>query len=67
MSPQLEPATDEQAASIERAILDLRRARDLLAYAKATKAAAAVRRAIKSADGARRHVTHRLARTTKES
>lgn len=67
MTSQIEPATNEQATSIDRALADLRRARDLLAFAKATKAADKVRRAIKSADGARRHVSHRLARTNKES
>lgn len=67
MTNHIKPATESDVVFINAAVDRLRRARDLLAAAGATKAAAAARRAIKSADGARRHVTHRLARTSKES
>jgi len=42
-------------AKIEEAMARLRQARDLLREASAPRAAAAVARALKSADGARRH------------
>lgn len=60
---KMQPATDSDVATIDGALSDLRSARTRLVEAKATKAAGAVRRAIKSAEGARRHVEHRLART----
>lgn len=67
MTNHIKPATESDVLSINAAVDQLRRARNLLANAGATKAAAATRRAIKSADGARRHVTHRVARTEKDS
>jgi len=45
----------EPLAHIRRALGDLRHARDLLRLAEADKAAEAVNRAIKSAEGAERH------------
>ena len=66
MALSIKPANDEQALSLDRALTDLRRVRDLLKHAGATKSAAKVRSAIKSAEGARRHMSHRLARS-KES
>ena len=66
MTNHIQPATESDVRSIALAQVHLRRARDLLATAKASKAVVAVRRAIKSADGARRHVAARFARS-KES
>lgn len=43
---------------VESALLDLKRARDKLKAAKAYKAARYVSRALKSAEGAARHVKH---------
>lgn len=45
----------ERLASIDVALLSLRTARDCLAKAGARKAAQAVREALKSTEGARRH------------
>lgn len=56
------PATDADAAGVRAAIAKLREARDLLRVAAAPAAAKAVARALKSADGARRHVDHRIRR-----
>lgn len=45
-------------AYVVRALLDLRKARDSLRLAGADKAAEAVNRALKSAEGALRHAEH---------
>jgi len=49
--------------AIHAAITHLRRARSLLAQARAPRAAAAARKALRSAEGAARHVDHRLRRS----
>jgi alkylated DNA nucleotide flippase Atl1 len=58
------PATADDAATIAAATDKLREARDLLRLAGAPRAAKAVARALKSADGAGRHVAHRVRRST---
>jgi hypothetical protein len=49
----------QRKVACERAIMDLKRARDQLRDAGATQAANAVARALKSVDGARRHADGR--------
>lgn len=58
-------ATDTDAARVATAITKLREARDLLRMAAAPAAAKAFARVLKSADGAWRHVDHRLRRCNK--
>lgn len=48
--------------AVRSAIDHLRRARHLLATSGAPRAAAAVRKALRSAEGAARHVDHRIRR-----
>lgn len=57
---RLKPATAHDAATIAEACRLLRDARDLLRNAAAPKACGKARRALKSAEGAARHVQHRL-------
>jgi hypothetical protein len=57
------PATLEQGQAIANAVERLREARTLLRQAGARKAAAAAGQAISSAEGAARHVAHRIRRT----
>lgn len=59
---RIKPATHDDVAAIEAAIGALRSARDLLRQAGAERAGKAAARAIGSAEGAGRHVRHRLAR-----
>ena len=59
----IRPATDHDVATIAAATDKLREARDLLRHAGAPRAAKAVARAIKSAEGAHRHAGHRARRT----
>lgn len=59
----IQPAREADAEAIASAIAALREARRLLGDAKARMAAKAVARALKSAEGAARHVRHRIART----
>lgn len=59
----IQPAGEADAQKIARAISALREARRLLGEAKARMAAKAVARALKSAEGAARHVCHRIARS----
>ena len=59
----LRPADEADLREAAAAIAALRDARDCLARAGAPRARAAVARALKSAEGARRHVRHRIART----
>lgn len=53
-SPSQEPPT-QNVHRFEDAVIYLCRARDLMTAAKAPKAAAAIRRALKSTEGAQRH------------
>lgn len=62
MARPLRPADPAAVQAVDSAIVHLRTARDLLAMAGADKAAARVRLALSSADGARRHVDRRLVR-----
>lgn len=62
MARPLRPATLQDVQAIDSAVVHLRRARDLLTGAGADKAAARVRLALSSADGALRHVDRRLVR-----
>lgn len=59
----IQPAAEADAETIASAIAALREARRLLRDAKARMAAKAVARALKSAEGAARHVRHRIARS----
>ena len=59
----IKPGTATDAAAIAHSITRLREARSLLREAGALTAAKAVARALKSADGARRHVGHRIRRS----
>ena len=63
MSRPIRTAPQEGAKLIAQAIEDLKRARAVLVQAASPKAAAAVRRALRSAEGARRHMHHRIARS----
>lgn len=60
---QITPATAEQGHAIAIAVERLREARTLLRQAGARQAAAAAGKAINSAEGAARHVQHRVRRT----
>ncbi len=57
--PELKPMTYAEARKVVDAIAALRTARDLLAGSGSDRAADAVRRAIKSAEGAKRHADRR--------
>lgn len=57
------PATPEHGQAIAIAVERLREARTLLRQAGARQAAAAAGKAISSAEGAARHVQHRIRRT----
>ncbi|MDO7837605.1 hypothetical protein Q4610_21465 [Sphingobium sp. HBC34] len=59
----IRPATEQDATAILTSIDCLREARNLLRQAGASKAARAVATAMKSAQGAERHVRHRIRRT----
>jgi hypothetical protein len=60
---RIKPATGGDKAAIAEAIGSLREARTLLRNAGADRACKAATRALTSADGARRHVHHRIMRT----
>ena len=60
---RIAPATAADVAAIDHALERLREARNLLREARAGVAARAAQRALKSAEGAARHVRHRAART----
>jgi hypothetical protein len=60
----LRPATTADVDRVRVAVLRLREAHRLLSDASAGKAAAAVRGAIKSAEGASRHVERRAQQAT---
>ncbi len=60
---RITPATPEHGQAIEFAVERMREARSLLRQAGARKAASAAGKAISSAEGAARHVQHRLRRT----
>lgn len=59
--PVLRPATANDVAEVRYAVSLLREARDLLVSADCPQAARKVRRALKSAEGAERHVLRRAA------
>lgn len=63
----IRPADDSDASAITEAILLLRKARDLLRDAGASRAVNRVRDALSSAEGAERHVRHRRYRTARQS
>lgn len=60
---KITPATAEYGQAIAIAVERLREARSLLRHAGARQAAAAAGKAISSAEGAARHVQHRIRRT----
>lgn len=60
---KLKPATRAQVGAAQRAVWALENARDLLVEAECPKAAAAVRRALKSAQGALNHASRRMGAT----
>jgi len=62
MPRTITPATPGQALLVDEALDLLRDARDKLLEAQAPRSAVYVRRAIKSAEGAKRHVGHRCRR-----
>lgn len=59
---RMKPATPEHGQAIAIAVERLREARSLLRQAGARQAASAAGRAISSAQGAARHVQHRIRR-----
>ena len=59
----IQPAGARERKSIEAAISHLKQARDALKDAQCPNALKRVRGALTSAQGARRHVEHRVART----
>lgn len=61
---RITPATLEHGQAIAIAVERLREARTLLRQAGARQAASAAGKAISSAEGAARHVRHRIRRTT---
>jgi len=61
--PKMRRYVPDSETKVNRAIEYLKIARDALADADAPKAADKVRRALKSAEGAYRHVRHRYHRT----
>jgi hypothetical protein len=61
----IRPAADIDRDHVRAAIDHLRHARNLLAKSGAPRAAAAVRKALRSAEGAARHVEHRIRRGCK--
>ena len=63
MPRALKPATSDDVENVGIAVAMLLQARDLLRRAGCPAAAAKVRRALKSAEGAARHVKHRRAAT----
>jgi len=63
---EIRPATPEGRLALAYALKSLRDARDWLRKADCPKAMEAVQAAIKSTEGAERHMAHRLARTTGE-
>lgn len=63
MARKLQPATADDVTSVLDALANLRSARDRLAKAGATSALEAVRSAIKSTEGALRHVQRRYRET----
>jgi hypothetical protein len=62
---QIKPATQRDAAALAIALVLMRKARTELEAADCPKALAAIRNALKSAEGAQRHMLHRLRRTEK--
>lgn len=62
MARSIKPASPADPARVARAVALLREARDLLAAADCPQSLARVRAAIRSADGARRHVDRRSMR-----
>lgn len=67
MSRAIRPASPSAGPAVAAAIGHLKQARDLLTTAGADKAAARVRAALSSADGARRHVQRRVDMTATHS
>jgi len=63
MTRDIRPATDDQAIHLANAIKLLRKARGWLTAADCPKAMEALQAAIKSAEGAQRHMRHRRRRT----
>lgn len=57
---KIKPATQEQATALRLALRSLRNARYCLMFAECPAATDAVRRALKSAEGAERHMLRRL-------
>lgn len=63
MTRVIKPATLRQVFALAHAIELLRTARGLAEEARSPRATAAIRRALKSVEGAQRHVRHRRRRT----
>ena len=63
MTRPIKPATQDDVAKVARAVLLICEARDLLREAGSNKAADKAQSALKSAEGAKRHVEHRFRRT----
>lgn len=59
----IKPAAPADRVAVRTAIDHLRCARHLLASSGAPRAAAAVRKALRSAEGAARHIDHRIRRS----
>lgn len=59
----VKPASPADRDAVREAIDHLRSARHLLARSRAPRAAAAVRKALRSAEGAARHLDHRIRRS----
>ena len=63
MARQIAPATQDQANHLEAALDYLRKARPWLRGARCPKTLAKLESTIKSAEGARRHMSHRIRRS----
>jgi len=63
MTRDMRPATNDQAVHLANALELLRKARGWLTAADCPKAMGALQAAIKSAEGAQRHMRHRRRRT----
>lgn len=67
MARNIQPATPDQAICLENAISYMKKAREWMAAANCPKAKEALDAALKSADGAKRHMGHRLRRMKAEA
>lgn len=63
MARNIQPATPDQAICLDNALAAMRKAREWMKAANCPKALEALDSALKSAEGAKRHMGHRVRRT----